>query len=741
MRSRAGVQHSKPVKVKRGRSKTRHRRNSGEAEQDANVERLSRELNEALQQQIATSEVLKAISRTSFDLQTVLDKLVESVAHLCDADGVDIWRPENGLLKVVASYGHSNEYRTFSEHNAPRRRTLAERVALEGLSIHIPDVSADPELTAIEYEFRAKYWTILGVPLLMGRETIGVITLNRTEVRPYSDKQIALAKSFADQALIAIANITTLESKRELQTTLDLIPTVAWRSRSDGFTEYLNRRWLDYTGFTVEEARGWGWTAAIHPDDIAHLLEKWQQARASQMPGEAEVRKRRFDGEYRWFLCRMQPSRDASGAIVAWYGTGTDIEDRKSAENDLQRSEQRYRRLIDFMPIAMWQFDMKGLATLIRELRGQGVTDMGAYLDQNRDVLYQMMDAIKPVDVNDTAIKMFGARDRSELLQPSCGFWRRSSPETFQRSVESRFRGEPVFQEETKFTTLDGRELTVLFATIDRAADPAVCGLIDLTERTRAQERLQHVQAEFAHAARISLLGELMASIAHEINQPLAAIQTNGETGLRWLDRSEPNVVKARLLMQRTVEDARRAADIIARIRTMASGGTPQQTELSMHQIVQDSLMFLRTELRSKGVSVSLELGPTVPLVTGDRTQLQQVIVNLAINAIQAMGQVAGVRRLLIRTQVKNSHALFSFEDSGPGIAPHAMTELFKSFFTTKDTGMGMGLPVSKSIVEAHGGQLRADNHSSLGGARFSFTLPVKAGEQTDMSSPPSEGI
>jgi PAS domain S-box-containing protein len=728
MRSRAGVQTGKSVKAKRSGAWTRRRRDAGEAGEDAHVERLSRELNEALQQQIATSEVLKAISGTSFDLQMVLDKLVESAARLCDADGVDIWRPGNGELRVVASYGHSNESRQYPEHDAiaPRRQTLAERVVLEGSIIHIPDVSADSELTA-KYRSLAKYRTILGVPLLSGKETIGVITLSRKEVRPYSDKHMTLAKSFADQALIAIANITTLESKRELQTTLDLIPTTAWRSRADSSTEYVNQRWLDYTGFTMEQARGWGWTAAIHPDDLARLLGRWRETRASEMPGEVEVRKRRFDGEYRWFLCRTEPLRDASGAIVAWYGTGTDIEDRKRAESALQRSEQRYRRLIDFMPIAMWQFDMKGLVALMGGLRERGVTDIGAHLDQNRDVLYQMMDAVIAVDVNETAIKMFGARDRSELLDPSCGFWRRSSPEAFQRTVESRFRNERVFQEEMKFTTLDGRELTVLFATIDRESDPTVCGLIDLTERTRVQERLQHVQAEFAHAARISLLGELMASIAHELNQPLAAIQTNGETGLRWLDRAEPNVDKVRQLMQRTVDDTRRAADIIARIRTMASGGSPQQTELSLHQIIQDSLVFLRTELRSKGVSVSLELGPAAPLVLGDRTQLQQVIVNLAINAIQAMGHMPGDRRLLIRTEVENAHAVCTFEDSGPGIAPHALTELFKSFFTTKDTGMGMGLPISKSIVEAHAGQLRADNHSSLGGARFTFILPLKA--------------
>jgi C4-dicarboxylate-specific signal transduction histidine kinase len=233
------------------------------------------------------------------------------------------------------------------------------------------------------------------------------------------------------------------------------------------------------------------------------------------------------------------------------------------------------------------------------------------------------------------------------------------------------------------------------------------------------------------------VLGELAASIAHEITQPLAAMRTNGETGLRWLDRAEPNIPKARELMQRILNDADRAADIIARIRAMAAGRTPQQTPLALHDVIAESMLFLRHELQSKGVSVSLDLAPALPQVTGDRTQLHQVVVNLAINAAQAMVQSGTARRsIFIRTMLSDPETVCCvIEDSGPGIDPTHLPRLFDSFFTTKDTGMGMGLTISRSIIEAHDGHIHADNKSALGGARFSFALPANGASGLERKS------
>jgi PAS domain S-box-containing protein len=249
----------------------------------------------------------------------------------------------------------------------------------------------------------------------------------------------------------------------------------------------------------------------------------------------------------------------------------------------------------------------------------------------------------------------------------------------------------------------------------------------DVTQRRLSEEALGKARLELAHSARVMSLGVLTASIAHEIKHPLASIITNGQTALRWLGRPEPEVNKATVLTERIVADAKRATEIIERIRATATGRPPKRGPLSVDDVIEESVGFLRFEFQSKGVVVSTDLAPALPQVVGDRTQLQQVVVNLVNNAVQATAQsVAGPRSVLIRTVLSDADTVCcSVEDSGPGIEAAHLPHLFDSFFTTKDTGMGMGLPISQSIVEAHGGELRVDNHSALGGARFSFFLPA----------------
>ncbi len=251
--------------------------------------------------------------------------------------------------------------------------------------------------------------------------------------------------------------------------------------------------------------------------------------------------------------------------------------------------------------------------------------------------------------------------------------------------------------------------------------------VVDVHDWKQAQEELRRAQLELAHMTRVMTMGELVASIAHEVNQPLASIITNGQTGLRRLARPEPDIEKVREATGRMVADARRASEIINRIRAMATRKAPQHTPLSLNEVIQESMDLLRPEFQLRGISVSLDLAPGLPYVVGDRTQLQQVIVNLALNAIQAMTRSMRTRRsLAVRAMLSNPKTVFcSVEDSGAGIAAEHLPHLFESFFTTKDTGMGMGLPICRSIIEAHRGQIRADCDSALGGARFSFTVPA----------------
>jgi signal transduction histidine kinase len=469
----------------------------------------------------------------------------------------------------------------------------------------------------------------------------------------------------------------------------------------------------------------------VHPEDIALVREVIDRAANERQEIDFEHRLLMPNGTVKHIHVVAHPVRNAPSKMH-FMGAMMDITSRKKTEIALRDSEQRYRHLFHYMPIALWQLDARGLMELFKELRQEGVADFGAYLDQHPEFLHRAMDSLLVEEVNERTLRMFGVRDVSELAGSVARYWEKSH-DTFRRAMEARFRGDSIFEEETKIVAPGGKVIDVLFT----AARPgpigdrgiSLVGLIDITERIRAQEMLAQVQAEFARAARISVLGELAASIAHEINQPLAAIRTNGETALRWLNRPEPNLPKACELMQRIVDDALRGADIIARMRAMAAGRTPQQTPLKLRDVIAEALVFLRHELQANGVTASLDLAPELPPVIGDRIQLQQVVVNLTINAVQAMANSEATRRrILIRTILSDPETVCCvIEDSGPGIDSGHLPHLFDSFFTTKDAGMGMGLPISRSIIEAHGGRIRADNASSLGGARFSFALPVEA--------------
>jgi PAS domain S-box-containing protein len=469
--------------------------------------------------------------------------------------------------------------------------------------------------------------------------------------------------------------------------------------------------------------------ARTHPDDREAVRAQLDRAARERNDFAHEHRLLMADGtvkHLRVVARRMTDDPDR----VQFVGAVMDVTAQKQANADLERSEQRYRHLFSRMPIALWQLDASRLVEMFRELRAQGVTDLSRYIDEHPDFVAACMDALIHQEANDRAVQMFGARDAGDFVgQPVSYAWR-ENPDTFRRAMESRYNGHISFEEETRLSTLDGRVLDVHF-TASRVGpindlEASLVSAIDISGRIRAQERLHQVQADFAHAARVAMLGELTASMAHEINQPLAAIATNGAVSLRWLDRPDPDLSELKDITESIVSDARRAADIVARVRMMASRKAPERLALSIDDVVRDALLFLRNEIKSRAVIVVHRELAGAPPVLGDRTQLQQVIVNLAINAMQAMAQQHDrERRIAISTEVLDSRALrCTVEDNGPGIRPEYAGRLFESFFTTKDNGMGMGLPICRSIIEAHGGKISAGSADG-GGARFCFTLPT----------------
>jgi C4-dicarboxylate-specific signal transduction histidine kinase len=248
----------------------------------------------------------------------------------------------------------------------------------------------------------------------------------------------------------------------------------------------------------------------------------------------------------------------------------------------------------------------------------------------------------------------------------------------------------------------------------------------DITERKRAEETLRHTQAALAYLSRLMTMGALTASIAHEVNQPLAAVVTNGNACLRWLAREVPDLAEARAAVERIIRDGHRAGEVIRRIRALAQKTEPQTAWLDLNEVIHEVVALVQSEVRQHRVALWTELSAALPPVLGDRIQLQQVILNLLLNAIEAMQAVTDrMRELQIRSYRHASDEVgVAVQDSGIGLDPQQMARLFDAFFTTKPGGMGIGLAISRTIVEAHGGRLWAtpnDGH----GATFQFTLPA----------------
>ena len=483
-----------------------------------------------------------------------------------------------------------------------------------------------------------------------------------------------------------------------------------------------------------------------HPDDLNAVREAIDHAVKDRNDFSQEYRLVLSDGSIRHIRVVARGMTDGQGQFE-YVGAVMDITAQKKANTELERSELRYRHLFGRMPIALRQLDASRLVVLFRKLRAEGIKDLGSYFDNHPDFLRTCMDALSFQEANERAIQMFGGGVDGYVGRSMSDTWK-ARPDTFRRAMEFRFRGETNFEEETKMVTWDGRVVDVLFTTARvgpiNDLEISLVATIDISQRVRAQERLRQVQAEFAHAARVSMLGELTASIAHEVNQPLAAIATNAAAGLRWLNRPIPDMTEVRSTIENMATDTRRAADIVARVHGMASRKAPERAVLSLDDVIREALLFLRHEMESRGVTILHRPDTEAALVLGDRTQLQQVIVNLAINAVQAMMQAGRDHgRIVITTAVQDATTLCcSVEDNGPGISAEHAGRLFESFFTTKESGMGMGLPICRSIVEAHGGRIDAEGLSAEGlgaeglgaGARFWFTLPIA----TPASSPPS---
>ena len=511
-------------------------------------------------------------------------------------------------------------------------------------------------------------------------------------------------------------------AEQRLRLVLDTTPAMINSCRHDGYLDYVNKGWLDYFGFSLETALdrvdvmkvsvpsktdmyGGEWRPIIHPEDLPGFTDRWKSTLASGKPDEREARVRRFDGVYRWHLFRVVPLCDETGKPVKWYVSAFDIEDRKRAEEALRRSEGYLAEAQRLTRTGSWAWNVASRRSV--------------YWSQEN-------------------YRLFGF-DPEEGIPSDEVFYQRVHPEDRDRVRREAFLERP--DEGSDFDVvfrivLPARELKYIRSTghpvrnISGDLVEYVGTSMDVTERKRAdeeRERLRQAQADLAHVSRVTTMGELTASLAHEVNQPIAAAVTNANTCLRWLTRDQPDLEEAREAAMRIMKDGTRAAEIISRIRLLFKKGTAQRELVDVNEAIGDMIVLLRSETTRHNILVRTELAADLPEVMADRVQLQQVLMNLMINGIEAMKEVEGTRELAIRSQrMQNEEVVVSVTDSGVGLPPQQKEQIFNAFFTTKPHGTGMGLRISRSIIESHGGRLWAGDNSPRG-ASFCFSLPTKA--------------
>lgn len=478
----------------------------------------------------------------------------------------------------------------------------------------------------------------------------------------------------------------------ELRQLVDSVPGQIATANAHGEHEYANKRALEYSGLTVEALSGPGFIVSIHPEDQELVRTAWMRCSQTGEPMIVDHRRRRFDGAYRWFRARVEALKDDDGQIIRWYGLLTDIDDQRAAEEALRTSEQTLRMLVETLPALLWRATPEGDIDFVNsrlvDYTGLQRTDL---LESGWATL------VHPDD-----------RAADQAWQANCRSGKSHDVTCRMRRVDGEYRwfqvrGEPLRQ-------ADGRILNWYGL------------MLDIDDGKKAREELIKSRAHLAHMSHVMTVAELSASIAHEVNQPLASLVANGHACVSWLSADPPSLERARITAGRVIRDANAAAEVVQRVRALFRQAPPSMAPIDLNQIVREAIALIGNEISDASVVVESDLAHDLPPVVVDRVQIQQALVNIARNALEAMSGVAGRARCLsVISRQDGGNVLIQVRDNGSGIANPAA--IFDPFFTTKESGMGMGLAICRSIVDAHGGRLLAvqnDGH----GATFSLTLP-----------------
>jgi PAS domain S-box-containing protein len=438
----------------------------------------------------------------------------------------------------------------------------------------------------------------------------------------------------------------------------------------------------------------------IHPEDRSAVLQLIERVSRERTEFDFEHRLLMPDGSVKYLRVVGSPSENKGGSFE-FVGAVMDVTAAKQVEQTLRESE-----------------------AYLAEAQKLTHTGSGAWRVAGGDALYLSEEWYRIYGF-DPQYGLSAWKDRMPRMHPED---RAKVQEIKERAISEK----SDYEVEHRIILPDGTVKythTVGHPVVNASGDVEqfVCTMMDVTERKHAEEALHQAQADLARVTRVTTMGELTASLAHEVNQPITAAVTDARTCLRWLNRNEPDLEEAREAASRVVKDATRAAEIISRIRLLFKKGAPQRELVDMNEIIREMIVLLRGETTLQNILVGTDLAADLPPVMADRVQLQQVLMNLMINGIEAMKDVDGTRDLIICSQRgEDGQLMVCVADTGVGLPPQKTEQIFNAFFTTKPQGTGMGLRISGSIIESHGGRLWAADNSPRG-ASFYFTLPTKA--------------
>jgi two-component system sensor kinase FixL len=501
----------------------------------------------------------------------------------------------------------------------------------------------------------------------------------------------ALARKRAEQAL--------REGEARFRLLVDAAPVLIWISGTDKRCTHFNRPWLEFTGRTLEQELGDGWTEGVHPEDLQRCWDTYVRAFDAREPFSMDYRLRRHDGEYRFVLDNGAPLFGADQCFAGYIGSCIDITERRQHRELLKQEGAFLRQVLDITPNLIFAKDRQGRFTLAN----QAVANI---YGTTIDALIGKTDA--DFNRNVEEVELFRRMDL-EVMD----------------TLQERF----IAEEHVTDAAGKGRWLQTVKRPIldkDGTANQVLGSATDITARKHAELELAQQRNELAHLARVAMVGEMTSSLAHELNQPLTAILSNVQTAQRLLDNPAPDMAEIREILADIMSDDQRAGDIIRGLRGLLKKSELNFRQLDINDVILEVIGLIRSDALIKNVLVKSWLAPDLPAVRGDRIQLHQVMLNLAINALDAMRDVpVSERKLEIATSRIDPHSVqVVVQDAGTGIAPDQIEKVFEPFFTSKSQGLGIGLTICRSIINLHGGRIWVTNNAGSG-VTFRFVMPI----------------